>query len=388
LLSVDAIMSFQTIDFANPKDMSTSVFRVLRLRFYKKIVKNGEQLQSDREEPDLCFLCSTTNKKQKIRTYEWMSKAEMEVYPQWSLYQTSSIQKAQDLVADNKIYFLNLEATAKRSDLFEYGQAYVLPTHGSFVLSKFVFLGPKSVTHFMQTRKDETTVVSTYIPFEPQSKVIHWTQTPSRASKMDPMEYPYLAFIAEFCKSFSRAICAPSEQYNFHYEYEYNFIPVSPSNMCLTLLAAKEASPPASHPSELDMNESTKTTSTPIEEMVSSLEPQDPPASLVTEIEQKHASSYLSMEQTFYRDAERVVTMLCEEEMPNLDYDQDFPLDPKDVDLEGQYEEYERWWASCVENPALSQIPHSVAAASCGASSPAWAEQMHSEGLLVSSGTP
>lgn len=376
-------MNVQTINFSNPKDMSTNIFRVVRLRFFKTVVEKETVIQSDREEPDEVYLCTSLNRKAKTRNYEWMTKREVKNLNQWEIYETSSIQKARDLVADNRIYFLNMEATLNQSRLFTFGPvAYILPTHGHFIMMRIVFVGPRSMTEYMQITRDETTVVTTNLPYHPQHKHVHWTRTPERASKMEPMSYAYLAFIAEICSTRNQQLCAPPEQYKFRYVNESLFVPYAPSPMCLTLLSAMAGEPPASRPSDLDIDESTSSTSTPIEEMVSCLDPTEQARQMLlssaTEIERKHASSYLELEQTLYQQAEKVIDLMCRESLPPAWEDIYDPV--TEMDLEAQYSEYEKWWASLpssVEQPALQQIPHSC-------SSSVYAEQMHSEGLLVS----
>jgi hypothetical protein len=386
LLRGEAIMTAQLIDFKNPKDYSTGLFRVVRLRYCKEVVypKTGEVLQSAREEPTEVYLCSCLNKKSKVRTYEWMSKNEVEIMPQWRIHETSSIQKMQDLVADNRIYFLNLEMDTNRSDLFSYGPAYALPVQGVFILVKTIFDGPKVVEEYMQVASDKTTVVSTYIPFSPIPKHVHWTRTPSRAGQIDTMQYPYLRFIAEFCKAFSEAICAPLEQYSFRYVSHSNVCLYSPSSLSLTLLAAKGGAPPESRPSDLEIDAPTTLLSTSFEEKASSQEKEKvlrDPLSLAAEIEQMHASLYLSQEQTLYQKAEKIVELMCQEEMEVEEERSDccFEENKENVDpnagLEDQYALYLEW-ASSLEDPCLPQVPY-----------PSWTEQMHSEGLLVSSGT-
>jgi hypothetical protein len=384
-------MSFQLIDFKNPKDYSTNIFRVVRLRCFKQMIyaKTGEVLQSAREEPVEVYLCSSLNKKNKTRVYDWMSKEEVEGFPQWKVYETSSLQKAQDLVANNRIYFLNLERDTLRSDLFSFGPAYALPAHGTIVLVKTVCDGVQNVEEYMQLQRDRTTVVTTNIPFEPNSRNIHWTRTPSRAAQIDTMEYPYLTFIAEFCHRFSQAIAAPPEYYSFRYINTNAVTFYKPTEMCLTLLAAKEGEPLESHPSDLEMNESTNSTSMQIEEMAASLlsaeddpQAQRDPASLAAEIEQMRASLCHEQERSpLYQQAERIVDLLCREEMEeSFDESNKENLDPN-TGLEDQecYLVYdESWLSSALEQPCVSQACHS--------SFDCW-EQMHSEGLLVSSGT-
>jgi hypothetical protein len=378
------------INFGNPKDLSTSVFRVVRLRYYRDVLsdKTKEQIQTAREEPSSAYLCTSVNKKLKTRNYDWMTLAEVNVYKDWKIYETSSIQKAQDLVCDNKIYFLNLESTSCASKLYTYGPAYVLPTHGNFLLMRVVSQGFSDYLEYFQVQPDETTVVTTNVPFLPKGRNFYWTRTLLRASMIDPMEYPFMTFIANFCKGFNQALGACPEEYKFRYIHDFHTLPYSPSVCCVTLLAAKEASPPESHPSELDINESWKTRSMLIEETASCPEPppqKKPHHQASTVIEQMHASCYLSLEQTYYQEAEKVIDLICREEMPPEEEDLENWMEENkenlDPTLQTQYAQYLDW-ASSLEQPSLEQLPHGWCS-----SSPSWSEQMHSEGLLVASGT-